>query len=150
MTDPNLSLSFVWSATTLVLNRCLLHVHQVEVREVYIAQYVELLESRTAILSGPTPNIDELEDWQLEEQLQERDEGSKTPAHDTPLQAELNNFSTWSSRDQTLESSMFNLFVYRSRLLAKASPLTRMVLNDMNPPMYATPHHLRVIPNSLF
>lgn len=111
MTDPDICLSFVWSATTLVVNRALLHVRHVEVREAYIAQHAHLLESRTVIPSGSTPDIDELEDWQLEEQLQERDEGSETLGRDTPLQAELKNFLTWSSRDKSLESSMFNCLV---------------------------------------
>lgn len=141
MTDSDLSLSFVWSATTMVLNRCLLHVRQVEVREAYIAQHADLLEIRTATRSGCTPDIDELEDWQLEEQLQERDEGSEISARGTPLQAELNSFSTWSSRDRSLESSTLRLFAHHRRLFAKAFRLTRMVLNDINPPRYATQIH---------
>ncbi|KZP18670.1 hypothetical protein FIBSPDRAFT_828938 [Athelia psychrophila] len=102
-----LAVFFVWSATTLVVNRALLHVRHVEVREAYIAQHAHLLESRTVTPSGSTPDIDELEDWQLEEQLQERDEGSETLGRDTPLQAELKNFLTWSSRDKSLESKWF-------------------------------------------
>lgn len=55
---------------------------------------------------GEIPSVDELDDWQLEEEVEGRERNGQSGT-DPSLQTELHNFSTWSSRDKSLESSMF-------------------------------------------
>ncbi|KAF7965243.1 hypothetical protein HWV62_44892, partial [Athelia sp. TMB] len=93
---------FVWAMTTLTLNRALLHVRHVEVREAYIAQHFTGIH-RPMTPFGEIPSVDELDDWQLEEEVEGRERNGQSGT-DPSLQTELHNFSTWSSRDKSLES----------------------------------------------
>ncbi|KAF7984256.1 hypothetical protein HWV62_16092 [Athelia sp. TMB] len=63
--------------------------------------------SRPMTPFGEIPSVDELDDWQLEEEVEGRERNGQSGT-DPSLQTELHNFSTWSSRDKSLESTNLN------------------------------------------
>jgi hypothetical protein len=115
--------SFIWSMTTLVLNRSLLHVRQVEVMEAFATEW---LQTGPPEITNRSPSpfglpLEYLDDWELEEELQTRE--IKVPLGSTPgilvdgktrLVVELNNYIPWQKRNEVkaAESRMFSSFLF--------------------------------------